>query len=194
MQAITPRDPIIWMGLAFFAVGAYHRIRSRQSGERLDRTKEGWGILIGLRLCGLTTFALTLALLTDPARFSWAAVAFPVWVTWCGALCFALTGLWLVWMFQALGHNLTDTVVTRANATLVNHGPYRYVRNPMYSGVLMLGFGLGLALNTWLLPVAYSLVFVFMAARTPIEERYLMERFGESYRIYRTRTGRFFPW
>jgi protein-S-isoprenylcysteine O-methyltransferase Ste14 len=193
IDGITPRGAIVVMGIAFFAVGLYHRIRSQQSGERLDRTKEGYFILIGLRLAGLTTIVLTVALVSNLARFPWAALALPDWIRWCGVICFALAELWLVWMFRSLGRNLTDTVVTRADSTLVDTGPYRYVRNPMYTGVLMLGLSLGLALNTWLLPLACSLVFTFMAIRTPIEERYLIERFGKRYREYMQRTGRFLP-
>jgi protein-S-isoprenylcysteine O-methyltransferase Ste14 len=193
MDVITPRAAIVAMGIVFFAVGLYHRIRSQQSGERLDRTKEGYFILIGLRLAGLSTIVLTVALVSNPARFPWAALALPGWVRWCGVICFGLAELWLVWMFRSLGLNITDTAVARAGATFVDTGPYRYVRNPMYTGVLMLGLSLGLALNTWLLPLTCSLVFTFMAIRTPIEERYLIERFGERYREYMQRTGRFLP-
>lgn len=65
-------------------------------------------------------------------------------------------------MFRSLGRNLTNTVVTRAHVTFVETGPYRYARNPMYTGVLMIGLSLGLALGTWLLPALLGLVFAFM--------------------------------
>ena len=190
---MEPREVIIWLGLAFFAVGLYHRLRSARTRERIDRTKEGWFILIGLRLAGLMSLVCTVALLRNPAQFPWAAIALPVAAQWCGVIWFVLAELWLIWMFRSLGLNLTDTVVTRAHATFVDSGPYRYVRNPMYTGVLMLGLGLGVALATWLLPVLLGVVFTFMAVRTRIEERYLIERFGDRYRGYMARTGRFFP-
>jgi protein-S-isoprenylcysteine O-methyltransferase Ste14 len=96
-------------------------------------------------------------------------------------------------MFHTLGRNLTDTVVTRRDAHFVNHGPYRLVRNPMYTGVLLLGMSLGLGLGTWLLPVAASLMFTLLSLRTRREEQYLIERFGDQYRSYMKRVGRFFP-
>ena len=63
----------------------------------------------------------------------------------------------------------------------------------MYTGILMLGMSLGLALGTWLLPIAASLMFTLLALRTRTEERYLIERFGDQYRDYMKHVGRFFP-
>jgi protein-S-isoprenylcysteine O-methyltransferase Ste14 len=63
----------------------------------------------------------------------------------------------------------------------------------MYTGILMLGMSLGLALGTWLLPLAASLMFKLLALRTRTEEKYLIERFGDQYRNYMKRVGRFFP-
>jgi hypothetical protein len=60
------RSVLIGLSLTFVAVGMYHRIRAAQSGDRLDRTKEGWPILIGVRLLGFTTFGLTAAWLWNP--------------------------------------------------------------------------------------------------------------------------------
>src|SRR2546423_6228019 len=96
-------------------------------------------------------------------------------------------------MFISLGTNLTDTVVTRANAYFVDYGPYRYVRNPMYSGILIIGASLGLALGTWLAPIAATAMFWILARRTRIEETFLIARFGDQYADYVSRVGRFFP-
>jgi protein-S-isoprenylcysteine O-methyltransferase Ste14 len=63
----------------------------------------------------------------------------------------------------------------------------------MYTGILMLGPSLGLALGTWLLPVAATAMFLLLARRTRIEEKYPIARFGDRYRAYMARVGRFFP-
>jgi protein-S-isoprenylcysteine O-methyltransferase Ste14 len=187
------RVALIAFSLTFVAVGGYYRIRSQQSGERLDRAKEGWPILIGIRLLGLLTVGSTTAWLWNPALFEWASWPIRAWARWIGVAGFACAAAWLMWMFHALGRNLTDTVVTRRDAHFVDHGPYRFVRNPMYTGILMLGMSLGLALGTWLLPVAASLMFTLLTLRTRTEEKYLIERFGDQYRNYMKRVGRFFP-
>ena len=90
-------------------------------------------------------------------------------------------------MFISLGSNLTDTVVTRRDAHFVDYGPYHYVRNPMYSGILIIGVSLGLALGTWLVPLAAIGMFLILARRTRLEEAYLIARFGEQYRSYMNR-------
>jgi protein-S-isoprenylcysteine O-methyltransferase Ste14 len=187
------RFTLIALSLAFVAVGSYHRVQSQRSGERLDRSREGWPLLIGIRLLGFLTLGSAAAWLWKPAWFGWASQPLSAGVRWMGVACFGGSVLWLMWMFHTLGRNLTDTVVTRRDAQFVDGGPYRFVRNPMYTGVLMLGLSLGLALGTWLLPLSASLMFALFALRTRIEERYLIERFGDRYRRYMTRVGRFFP-
>jgi protein-S-isoprenylcysteine O-methyltransferase Ste14 len=181
------------MGLAFFAFGIFFRLQAAKSKERIDRRQEGLFILIGSRLAGVISLAATVATVVSPERMGWASIDLPLWMRWAGVGCFAVSELWLIWMFRTLGHNLTDTVVTRVKASFVSGGPYRYVRNPMYSGVLMLGISLGLALATWLVPLLVGTVFAFLAVRTRIEERNLIVRFGDTYRDYMKRTPRFFP-
>ena len=137
--------------------------------------------------------SVTGTMLYDPALAGWAMVPRPDWIGWIGVAGYAFGTVWLSWMFVSLGRNLTDTVVARADAQFVESGPYRYVRNPMYSGVLIVGVSLGLAMGTWLVPLGSSVVFCFFAARTRIEERCLIARFGGQYRDYMSRVGRFFP-
>jgi protein-S-isoprenylcysteine O-methyltransferase Ste14 len=184
---------LIALGATFMVVGGYHRLRAARAGDKLDRTKEGLATMIGLRLAGLTAFGGTAAWLWKPEWFRWAALPASETVRWAGVALFGLSIAWLIWMFVSLGANLTDTVVTRKGAYLVERGPYRYVRNPMYTGILMLGLSLGLALGTWLVPSAAAVMFLILARRTRIEERYLIERFGDAYRDYMQRVGSFFP-
>ena len=187
------RYTLIALSLIFVGVGGYYRVQSQRSGESLDRTKEGWPLLIGIRLVGLATFGSALAWLSKPSWFGWASWPISDSLRWVGVLGFACSVGWLLWMFHSLGRNLTDTVVTRREARLVDRGPYRFVRNPMYTGVLMLGISLGVALGTWLLPLAAGAMFGLFALRTRIEETYLLARFGNQYSEYMRRVGRFFP-
>src|SRR5262245_51037299 len=176
-----------------FPIGIYHRLRSAAAREKLDRRQEGWFMLISLRLIGWSALLGIWAFVLNPQWMAWAAVPLPPWLRWVGVGFLPLTGVWVTWTFRHLGKNLTDTVVTRKEHTLVTTGPYRLVRHPFY-----VGGGLGI--------VAMSLVtanaaiaaggvaaLILLAVRTRTEEQKLIERFGDEYRQYMRRTGRFFP-
>lgn len=77
---------------------------------------------------------------------------------------------------------------------LVVQGPYRYVRNPMISGVLFILFGEAFVLLSW--PhLQWAILFAFInAVYIPaLEEPLLRQRFGDSYREYCRRVPRFIP-
>ncbi len=179
--------------LILFAVAAPHRIASLKGGEKLDRSKEGWPTMIGIRLFGIAGFAQIYLALRHSSRLDWANIQLPIALRWCGVGLLAASVAWLCWMFASLGRNLTDTVVTRRDSTLVESGPYRYVRNPMYTGLAWMGLALGLAFENIAVPLPFLTLFTLLAIRTRKEERYLIERFGDAYRDYMQRVGRFLP-
>ena len=124
---------ILTLGMAaFLPVALYHRIRSQASGEKLDRRQEGPFILFTLRPCGLAAIGGLVAFVLHPAWMSWASVPLPAALRW-GGVGIGLPAVALgIWTFRSLGRNITDTVVTRREHTLVTSGPYRYVRHPFY--------------------------------------------------------------
>ena len=176
----------------FMPIGIYHRLKAR-TGEKLDRRQEGLFILVTLRLVGLAGAAGLIAYLINPACMAWAAVPLPVWLRWTGVGLALIAGLLLVWMFRTLGRNLTDTVVTRKQHTLVTTGPYRWVRHPFYSSAALVILGNSLATANGFFFVAGCLMFLLLVIRTRKEEQNLIARFGDDYRNYMQRTGRFVP-
>jgi protein-S-isoprenylcysteine O-methyltransferase Ste14 len=175
-------------------IGLYYRIRSQATREKLARREEGVFIMIGLRLCGLLAWVALIAYLFNPASMAWSSVVLPLWLRWIGAVLglFAVPPL-LFWTFRSLGKNLTDTVVTRREHTLVTHGPYRWVRHPFYDVVFLWGLSLSVLTANLLLALLGFSAFTMMVLRTRIEEKKLIERFGDEYRAYMVRTGRFLP-
>jgi protein-S-isoprenylcysteine O-methyltransferase Ste14 len=99
----------------------------------------------------------------------------------------------MYWTLSSLGKNLTDTVVTRKAATLVTHGPYRWVRHPFYVTAALLMASVTVLTANWLIGLTSLIVLSLLAVRTPKEEAMLIERFGEQYRDYMAKTGRFVP-
>ena len=178
--------------IPFVPFAFYYRIRSIRN-EKLDRWQEGAFMLFALRLSGLPFFIGAMAWLIHPQWMAWSSVLIPVWLRWIGLGIVALWGVLLVWTFYHLGKNLTDTVVTRKDHTLVTSGPYRFVRHPFYMAAAVAIVGGSLVAANWFLFLAGCLPFGFLVARTRIEEEKLVERFGDEYRGYMARTGQFLP-
>jgi protein-S-isoprenylcysteine O-methyltransferase Ste14 len=184
---------VLLVGLVAFApVGIYHRLRSR-TDERLDRLQEGLPILISLRLAALAFLAGLVAFLIEPRSMAWASFPLPNWARWSGAGLGIVAGGLTIWTFRSLGHNLTDTVVTRRDATLITHGPYRWVRHPFYSAFAVGVIGNALITANVFLAILGTAAFLMIVGRTTIEEEKLIERFGGDYLDYMQRTGRFLP-
>jgi protein-S-isoprenylcysteine O-methyltransferase Ste14 len=81
---------------------------------------------------------------------------------------------------------------TLPTTAIVTSGPYQYSRNPLYLGLTLIFVGLTLTMNTWWGIVALiPLVMVMHNAVVLREERYLAEKFGESYRQYRAKVRRY---
>ena len=171
----------------------YHRLRSESTREPIDRRQEGLLFLLTLRPVGLAAMLGLFAFLIQPRWMAWSSLPLPAWLRWAGVVLGVVGGSLIAWTLRTLGMNLTDTVVTRRAHTLVTRGPYRWIRHPFYVSALLIATGNALAAANWFLFVTGALAFILMAARSRIEERKLLERFGDEYRTYRGRTGRFLP-
>lgn len=174
-------------------IGMYYRIRSQATKEKLDRRQEGWFILLTLRPIAALVAITLFAYLLKPSMLPWARIVLPEWLRWIGVPFFAAAGVLVIWTFKSLGKNLTDTVVLRKEHTLVTAGPYRWVRHPLYTAVVLMVVGTSLIAANWLLFAAGTAVFLLLVLRTRTEEGNLIARFGNDYREYMKRTGRFLP-
>ncbi len=107
----------------------------------------------------------------------------------------ALSGICLrYWALAVLGRFYTARVAAQDGQALVQHGPYRIVRHPSYSGGLLILFGFGFALNTWVGAVIGAItLFLIYAYRIAVEEKLMLETFGSAYREYARKTRRLIP-
>jgi protein-S-isoprenylcysteine O-methyltransferase Ste14 len=187
------RTILIVAAVLIFPFAIYHRVRSQMTRERLDRWQEGPFILFTLRPIGIGTMVGLFAYMINPESMAWSSMPLPIWLRWVGVLLGAVGGSLLVWTLSNLGKNLTDTVVTRRNHTLVMKGPYRWVRHPFYDAVALCVVANGLVAANWFLLLGGALAVALIVVRTRREEERLLSRFGDSYREYMARTGRFLP-
>jgi protein-S-isoprenylcysteine O-methyltransferase Ste14 len=109
-------------------------------------------------------------------------------------LCVGVAGACLLlWASVVLGRHMTHEASVRADHALIEAGPYRFVRHPVYTGYLALLLGAGVAaMNVWLwLLWPVSLIGILIQAGS--EERVLAERFGGAYERYARRAGLLVP-
>lgn len=194
---MTSEDPfrialVIMIVLTMF-IGIYHRLQAAASSETISRKEEGYLFAIVLRLSGLGLWITTLAYLISPLSVHWGTLPLDARIRWVGVVMGVACSFLMYWTMSHLGKNLTDTVVTRAQATLVTTGPYRWVRHPFYVTAALFMGSVTLMTANWLIGVSGLVVLGLLAVRTPTEERMLVERFGQQYIDYMTTTGRFFP-
>jgi protein-S-isoprenylcysteine O-methyltransferase Ste14 len=83
----------------------------------------------------------------------------------------------LVAGFLRLGSNLTPLPYPRPHAILVQTGPYRLVRHPMYAGGIVLAYGWALVVRGWLTLVYATVLFAFPDIKSARDERWLADKF-----------------
>ena len=177
---------------AVVGIIAPHRVKAG-TREKLDRRKEGAFMLATLRPAGGALWTSIILYMINPASMAWSAMPLPIWLRWTGVAFLLLCVGLLIWTLPALGTNLTDTVVTREHHTLVTRGPYRWIRHPFYVAMALIATGSALIAANWFMLVSGAVVFTLLAVRSRVEEEQLAERFGDAYREYKRRTGRFLP-
>jgi protein-S-isoprenylcysteine O-methyltransferase Ste14 len=182
---------IIFLSTA--SISIYHRRRADREGGRVSLEAEGKPIFIALRLFGFSMWLMIIAYLINPAWVAWGKFDLPDWARWLGVLMGILSAGLAYWVFSTLGSNVTPTVVTRANHTLVTDGPYRWVRHPLYVMGLIACVGYALIAENWVIAALAVLSFVILMLRLPMEEARLIATFGDQYRAYMQRTGKLFP-
>jgi protein-S-isoprenylcysteine O-methyltransferase Ste14 len=178
---------LLW--LVYFGVRLYYQRRIK-SGLEYTHVNKKQEILL-FRLFALAFFLLLLYLTT---LIDFASLPLPGWLRWGGAVATALGIFLFGWSHQALGQNWTAVLALAKEHALVQDGPYKYVRHPMYSAFFIFGIGLALLSANVLIAVIYlGPLSVMYATRVLAEEKMMAECFGEPYREYVGRTGRLWP-
>jgi protein-S-isoprenylcysteine O-methyltransferase Ste14 len=97
------------------------------------------------------------------------------------------------WSVLTLGRFFTTRVTTTAGQTVVEKGPYRYVRHPSYTGGLLTVLGVLLCSLNWLSLACFLIAVPGFLYRIRVEEGALESALGDSYRDYERRTKRLVP-
>lgn len=111
---------------------------------------------------------------------------------WAGAILLLGGGALFAWGLLGLGRSLTPLPAPRADAELVQTGPYRFVRHPIYAGGIALAFGWALLARGWLTLAWAAVLLVYLDVKSAREERWLLERYP-AYAAYRRRVRKLIP-
>jgi protein-S-isoprenylcysteine O-methyltransferase Ste14 len=98
-----------------------------------------------------------------------------------------------VWARVHLGCNWSGTVTVKQGHELVRSGPYRFVRHPIYTGLLLAFAGSAFARGEWRGVLACAIASAALWRKLRLEERWLEETFGEAYARYRSEVAALIP-
>lgn len=107
----------------------------------------------------------------------------------------ALAGLAvMLWARVTIGRNWSGGVVLKENHQLVTSGPYRFVRHPIYSGLLLLTLGWAVLRGSVVGFLGPIVLFFLFWIKSRAEERLMIDHFGEAYLEYRARVKALIPY
>lgn len=140
-----------------------------------------WDLLIARGNRILEPILLATAAL-DAGRFRWSAMPVVVQVIGTAAVVAAVG---VVWWCAAVNHFLStrSRIQSERGHTVVQHGPYRFVRHPMYASRIVLIMGAALTLGSWIALVPAVFIALLLVLRTSLEDRMLTTELP-GYRTY----------
>lgn len=180
--------------LLLFTISAWGmmELSQRSNVHREGATRIG-DIAGRLAFLGCLIAATAVANLTP--RVVPAAAIRPAPVAFAAGLVILLAGLVLRgWSFKALGQYFTHTVMVSSDQPVIATGPYRVLRHPSYTGVILASIGVGLASANWA-DLAGMLFFILMPLlwRIHVEENALKATVGDRYCAYAAQHKRLVP-
>jgi protein-S-isoprenylcysteine O-methyltransferase Ste14 len=98
-----------------------------------------------------------------------------------------------VWARRHLGRNWSVQVVVKEDHTLIRTGPYRYVRHPIYTGILLAMLGMAIAIGEWRVLLGFGFMLLSFMIKSRQEERRMRETFSE-YAEYQRQTAALIPY
>lgn len=162
-------------------------------GVKSDRRQESPASRVA-HLLPLVVAALLLWLPTLPGGF----LCGPLWsatlATYFTGVAIVALGLsFSIWARLHLGRNWSGTVTLKENHELIRSGPYSLVRHPIYTGLLLGFVGSAVSRDEWRGVLAVVIVFLALWRKFRLEERWMVETFGDAYRRYRNEVPALIP-
>jgi protein-S-isoprenylcysteine O-methyltransferase Ste14 len=156
--------------------------------EATKSDKGGYALL-------LTGAAIGLAVLASAPALAPAAAIPPTFVAFAVGMAMYLAGFGMRrWSEMTLGRYFTFTVMTSPDQPVITTGPYRFVRHPGYTGVLLIVIGSGLLAGNWIGLAGWTLLVALpLLYRIHVEENALLAALGDRYGVYAADHKRLVP-
>jgi protein-S-isoprenylcysteine O-methyltransferase Ste14 len=175
---------VVWVTAGLIELSG--ALRRRPEATRRDR-----GSLVVIRVCAIPAVVL---LLLSPKIAPAAEIHPPLVSVVAGIVIFAAGEALRVWAKVALGRYFTYTVQTSGDQPVITSGPYRVLRHPSYTGILLMVIGAGATWGNWLGLGALTLMtLVGLSYRIHVEEKALLNDLGDRYRSYAEDHKRLIP-
>ena len=179
---------IAWLWTIFFIVWIVGWLRTKPTQERQPRDQRllyGVPVLLGSYLM----FSQRLHL------GWWTTRAIPrTEIIQALAVVITATGIELaIWARFYLGRNWSGTVTIKVGHTLTRTGPYKWVRHPIYSGILLAMVGTALSFGRPAGAIGIALLYLGFAFKLRLEEQFMRKTFGQEYEEYAKTTGALVP-
>ncbi len=180
--------------IAMMTIRVYYQSQVLRGQGKLE-VKEGKLSLIAGVMASLTALIFGGEYVFSPGFFSFAYVLhYPGWLRWLGGLALAGGTALLGAAHHHLGKSFHSLIVSKEGHVLVETGPYRWIRHPIYLAYLVNYAGGGLLAGNWVLTcVPVVLYALLVALRMGQEEQVMVNLFGQPYVEYMGRTGRLLP-
>ncbi len=168
-------------------IGRSPNIKPAGFKERLLWT--GWFIVIAVWI----TQPLVIGKYSSTSLFSFIPSSLNNYGLLTGIILVALGYAGTLWCYSALGDSWRIGVNKKETTSLIEHGPYRTIRHPIYLFQILMLTGAAFLLSTLFSIMIIIIHFICILIKSLDEEAYLLGRHGPEYRKYLSRTGRFFP-
>lgn len=180
---IIPACWILFSVIWLMAAAAAKRSIYRESGAR--------------RLRYLILLVLAFLLLTKRYRLPYPlnvrVIPTTGTVEWMAGILFMAGLAFCLWARAALGRNWSGTITLKEGHELIERGPYRFVRHPIYTGLLAMFLATSIAFGHLGGLVAVILAFASFWIKLSEEEKLMRQHFPEQYRSYEQRVKRIIP-
>jgi protein-S-isoprenylcysteine O-methyltransferase Ste14 len=176
---------LLWLAwMAYWAISAANAKTTQRHESRASRAAHVLPLVLGAGLLGWPVWGAWLEQRLWPRSLL---------VYWVGVALLAAGLVFAIWARAHLGRNWSGSVTVKEGHELVRSGPYRWVRHPIYTGMITAVLGTAIASGTLRAALGLLIITLALLRKLRIEERFMQETFPDDYPHYRARVPGLIP-